>query len=62
MNRIRQLLRLIIVMVVISESAATSAEPRWPEALKEAQIKALISGDVADLKPFSGQGELLWIT
>lgn len=38
-----------------TEKQLHSADPKMLDALRDAQIKALISGDVSDLMPFSGQ-------
>src|ERR1700719_4004458 len=45
--------KLIILAISLLAPFANSAEPPWPDALKEAQIKVLITGDPTRLRPFS---------
>ena len=45
-----------------TEKELHSADPKMLQALREAQIKALITGDVSDLMPFSGQTEPIRLT
>lgn len=62
MKATRQLLTLIAAMFAVSAPFASSAEPRLPDPLKEAQIKVLTTGDITALKPFWGQKESIRIT
>jgi len=55
-------LSLITVTLAVSAPFASSAEPQLPDPLKEAQIKALTTGDLTPLRPFSEQTEPIRIT
>ena len=52
----------IVLGIVLATPFARGTEPNWPSALREAQIKALTTGDLTDLKPFSDAAEPIRIT
>jgi hypothetical protein len=55
MKRHHQLFGFIFAAITVSAPSVRGQE--LPEALKEAQIKALRTGDISDLMPFSEQAE-----
>jgi hypothetical protein len=53
---------LTVIAIAVSNQFSSGAEPSLPDALKEAQIRALTTGDLVALKPFSDLAEPLRIT
>jgi hypothetical protein len=53
---------LSVVLMLPVSSFARSAPPSWPDPLKEAQIDALTTGDIGDLKSFGDEDGLIQIT
>jgi hypothetical protein len=51
-----QLIFIVLGFVLVTPFAK-GIEPDWPVALEKAQIKALTTGDLTDLKPFSDAEE-----